>query len=172
MIPAFAVKPVAVNEVAVGIEIAEERIRQRHFPDIVLDLDPVVDDFRAFDLDLLARRPDRQSVSVRRNRPTGGVTRYAIDAFMDGDRVTWLRASATRRMVRSGAALDPGLASSPFVATWNSVAGSVTANAATARNGKIVVFIVCHRTLGGGDFSVESVSANRPLDSSFQVLLY
>jgi len=48
------VEPVAVDVVAVRVEIAEEGVRQRHLPDAFLDLLPVLDDLRAFDLDLLA----------------------------------------------------------------------------------------------------------------------
>ena len=56
MIATIATEPVAVDQVVVGIEAAEEGVGKRHLPNIVLNLLPVLDDFRALDLHLLARR--------------------------------------------------------------------------------------------------------------------
>ena len=56
VLAALGIEPVAVDQVAVGIETAEERIGQRDLPDILLHFHPVGDGFRSLDLDLLARR--------------------------------------------------------------------------------------------------------------------
>ena len=80
-----------MDEVAVGIEAAEERVGQRHLPDIVLDLHPVLDDFRPLDLDLLARRgliDDALRVGFASARR---VDALAINAFMHGDHIARLR---------------------------------------------------------------------------------
>ena len=47
-------EPVAVDEVAVGVELAEKGVGERHLPGVALDLRPILDDFRPFDLHLLA----------------------------------------------------------------------------------------------------------------------
>ena len=122
MLAALGIEPVAVDEVAVGIEAAEERIGEGHFPDIALNLHPVLDDFRALDLDLLAGRgliDDAFGVGLAAARRADAL---AVDAFMDGDDIARLRGSAARWMVRKGAAGVPGLASLPWGATWNSAA--------------------------------------------------
>ena len=97
-----------MDEVAVGIEAAEERIGQGHFPDIVLNLHPVLDDFRALDLDLLARRgliDDALRVGLAAARR---VDAFAVNAFMHGDDIARLREiggaldRAERRRLRAG----------------------------------------------------------------------
>ena len=88
---ALAIEPVAVDQVAVGIEAAEERIGQGHLPDIVLDLHPVLDDFRPLDLDLLARRgliDDALRVGLAAARRADA---FAVDALMHGDDIARLR---------------------------------------------------------------------------------
>ena len=108
MLAALGVEPVAADQVAVGIEAAEERIGQRHFPDVVLDLHPVLDDFRAFDLDLLAGRrlvDDAFRVGLAAARR---VDAFAVDAFVHGDHVARLGQlggaldRAQRRSLRAG----------------------------------------------------------------------
>ena len=56
VLPASGIEPVTADEVAIGVEAAEDRIGEHRLPDIVLELHPVGDDLRALDLDLLAGR--------------------------------------------------------------------------------------------------------------------
>ena len=79
-----------MDQVAVGIEAAEERIGQRDFPDIVLDLHPVLDDFRALDLDLFAGSgliDDAFRVGFAAARRADA---FAVNAFVHGDDVARL----------------------------------------------------------------------------------
>ena len=86
----MAIEPVAVDEVAVGIEAAEEGIRQGRLPHVVLDLHPVGDDLGALDLDPLALgglvddAPGIRFAAARRVHP------LAIGALMDGDHIARL----------------------------------------------------------------------------------
>ena len=108
MLPALGIEPVAVDQVAVGIEAAEEGIGQGHLPDVVLDLHPVLDDFRPLDLDLLARRglvDDALLVGCAAARRADA---FAVNAFVHGDHVARLGEiggpldRAERRRLRAG----------------------------------------------------------------------
>ena len=108
MLAALGIEPVAVDEVAVGIEAAEEGIGQGHFPDIVLDLHPVLDDFRPLDLDLLAGSglvDDALRVGFTAARRADA---FAVNAFVHGDDIARLREiggaldRAERRRLRTG----------------------------------------------------------------------
>ena len=123
VLPAAGIEPTAMNQIAVGIELAEERVGDGHFPDIALNRLPVFDRFRPRDLDLFARRrlvDDALGVGVA---AAWRVDAFAVDALADGDRIA--RLVPTRRRVgwsAAGAAAVPGLPSLPPVATKNSVA--------------------------------------------------
>ena len=90
MLAAPGIEPVAVNQVAVGIEAAEERIGQCRLPHIVLHLHPVLNDLGALDLDplVLCRLID-DTLLVGCTTPWRG-NALAIDAFMHRDDVARL----------------------------------------------------------------------------------
>ena len=133
--PAFGIEPVAVNEIAVGIEAAEERIGQDHFPDIILDLHPVLDDLRSPDLNLLARRgliDDALRVGLAAARRADA---FAVNALMHGDHVARLREiGGAAGSCGTGPPGVPGLTSLPLVATWNSAAPAAVLERKNARN--------------------------------------
>ena len=90
MRPSLGIEPIAVDEVGVGIEGAEERMGEGRLPDAVPDLDPVLDDLGALDLDLLARRglirdPFRVGLAAARR-----IDPLPVDARVDGDDVARL----------------------------------------------------------------------------------
>ena len=91
MLPASGIKPVTTDEVAIGVEAAEECVREHRLPDIVLDLHPVGDDLRALDLDLLAGRGLIDDALLVGCTSPRRVDAFPIDAGMNGDDIARLR---------------------------------------------------------------------------------
>ena len=56
MVASFGIEPIAFDQVAVWVEVSEEAVGDADFPCVVLRLLPTLDNFRAFDDDLFARR--------------------------------------------------------------------------------------------------------------------
>ena len=90
MVAALGIEPVAVNEVAVGIEAAEERIGERHFPSVVPNLHPVLDDFRPLDLNLLSRSGLIDDALRVGFAPARRADAFAVNAFMHRDDIARL----------------------------------------------------------------------------------
>ena len=112
MLAVLGTKPVAIDQVTVGIEMAKERVGQGHLPDIGFDLFPIPDDFRPLDLDLLARgrlidNPHRIEFAAPRR-----IDALAVGARMNRDGIARLgqirRAlnRAQRRHRRSGIGIN------------------------------------------------------------------
>ena len=75
VLPPLGIEPIAVDQIAVGIEAAEERIGDRHLPGVVPERLPVPDLLRSGDLDLFAGRglvDDALGIGLA---PRGGLTR-------------------------------------------------------------------------------------------------
>ena len=90
MRPLQGTEPVAADEIAVRIELAEERVGERRFPGVALDLLPLLDNLRALDFHLLARRRlVDDAAGVRQSAPRRADA-FAIDAFMDRDDIAGL----------------------------------------------------------------------------------
>ena len=78
--------PIALDEVAEGIEFSEKRIRQAQFPDIALEFFPTADDFRSLNHDFLPRsrlEDDRLALNTAARR----IDLLAVGASVHGDRV-------------------------------------------------------------------------------------
>ena len=91
MFAAPGIEPVAVDDVAVGIELAKEGIGNDDFPDIVLDFHPVIDDFRPFDLDLFAPCGLIDDAFGVGFAPARRVDAFAVNALMHRDHIAGLR---------------------------------------------------------------------------------
>jgi len=90
VVPPFAVEPVAVNLVAVGIEIAEKAVGDDDVPHAVLNFLPAGNHFRAFDHDLFSRFGTVHD-SVRVGFATARrCNLLAIGSLMHGDDVAGL----------------------------------------------------------------------------------
>ena len=108
MLPAFRIKPIAVDEIAVGVELAKEGVGKRYLPDFALDFFPAFDDLRALDNRFLAGCRlvnDAQGIGLASARRGNAL---AVNAFMHGDRIARLRElratldGAQRGSLRSG----------------------------------------------------------------------
>ena len=91
MMPAAVVpKPVPVNEFRVGIEAAEESVRQDHLPGVTRDLLPTLDRFRASEDNLLAGRGLIDD-ALRVGLPAAGrADALAINALVDSNDIAGL----------------------------------------------------------------------------------
>ena len=80
-------EPVPVNQIAVGIEAAEECIRQLHGPDVAFKSFPRFDQFRALDLHFLSGCGLVDNAIALGGPASGGIDPLAIGARVDGDGV-------------------------------------------------------------------------------------
>lgn len=90
MVGAARAVPVAVDQIRIGIEVAEELVRERQLPRVALDLLPVFYDFGAGDDDVFAGSglvDDSFRVGLA---AAGRGNALAIDAFVHGDDVARL----------------------------------------------------------------------------------
>ena len=94
---AIGLEPIPTDQVGVGIEIAEEAVRQRDLPGVVLNASPTLDGFRALDDDLRARRGGVNDALGIRGSATRWVDLLAVDALVNNDGITRLREFRRRR---------------------------------------------------------------------------
>src|SRR5262249_31537475 len=90
VLAAEGIEPIAVEQVAIWVEVAEKRVGQGHGPGVVLQPDPTRDDLRAFYLGLLARRCLIDDALCLRAATAGRVDPLAVDARVHRDDVARL----------------------------------------------------------------------------------
>ncbi len=89
-------KPMPVDAVAVGVEIAKERVIDRNGPHVALLMLPARDLFRPFDHDLFPGHRLVDDALLVGISPTGGTHAFPIDALMNGNHVSGLGNSGGR----------------------------------------------------------------------------
>ena len=97
MVPSLGTEPVAVNQVAVWVEVSKKAVGDADFPSVVLHLLPTLDGFGALDYDLFAGCSLVDDALPVRLAAARRVDPFAIDTLMHHDHIARLRQSCRRR---------------------------------------------------------------------------
>ena len=97
VLAALGIEPVPVEEVGIGIETAEDSVGHTCFPDLALNLDPTLDDLRPPEFHPLTGGGAIYDAPGVGFAAAGWGHTLAVDAGVDGDRVTRLSGAGRGR---------------------------------------------------------------------------